>query len=207
MLIDRCLLTKNKSTGEWIGVMEVKKREGERWRFAAWIASFISLFEIFRISHFNWLSVSAAEYALIFFVIFAAIFSFRQSAKCETIREACIVIPPEQPVHDEVGQVLGYSRSILLPHAGTDKWDRFDVTRFTHVVFGIVDCPLPGRPGVHYDAYAIYLAEQDGTPHAIIEGSSDKYSAFTMARRIAALTKLKLIEMGKGHPFAESKTK
>ena len=206
MLIDRCLLTKNKSTSEWIGVIEIKKREGERWRMAAWLATFITLFEVFRISHYNWLSISAAEYVGLFFAAFAAIFFFRQSSKCATTREAVFVVPPAVPVYDAVGQTIGFQRTVLLPRDGCDKakadaWERFEVDRFTHVVFGIIEVPMPGRPGVSIDAYAVYLAEQDGTPHAVVTGSYDKYSTFTLARRLAALTKLKLIEMGKGHPF------
>jgi len=206
MLIDRCLLTKNKTTDEWIGVVEVKKREGEKWRFAAWLAVIVLLFEIFRLAQYTWTSFSPTEYAVMVISAFFAILFFRQSSKCEMIREACIVIPPAVPVYDGVGQVMGYRRELLLPVANTDKFERFDVSRFTHVVFGIVDYPMPGRRNINIDAYAIYLAEADGTPHAVIEGSFDKYSSFTLARRICAITKLPLVEMGKGHPFAENKS-
>lgn len=204
MLIDRCLMTKNKTTGEWIGVVEVKQREGEKWRFAAWIAFFIMLFEAFRLAQFTWFSFSMVEYAILFISAFATIFFFRQSSKCEMIREACIVIPQPEPIYDEAGQTLGYKRQLVLPNAETGKFERFDVSRFTHVVYGIIDYPMPGRKNVSIDAYAIYLAESDGSPHAVVEGSFDKYSSFTLARRICALTKLPLIEMGKGHPFTDS---
>ena len=120
------------------------------------------------------------------------------------IREACIVIPQPEPIYDEAGQTLGYKRQLVLPNAETGKFERFDVSRFTHVVYGIIDYPMPGRKNVSIDAYAIYLAESDGSPHAVVEGSFDKYSSFTLARRICALTKLPLIEMGKGHPFTDS---
>lgn len=203
MLIDRCLMTKNKSSGEWIGIVEIKKREGERWRFAAWIATLITLFEMFRIAHIHWLSISLAEYILLFFCAFAAIFFFRQSSKCAMIREVAFRIPNPAPIHDAVGQTVGWQRTILLPKAGKEDFVTYDVSRFTHVVYGLVDYPLPGRPGVTIEAYAIYLAEKDGTPHAVVDGSFDKFSSFTLARRLAVLTKLPLIELGKGHPFSE----
>jgi hypothetical protein len=52
----------------------------------------------------------------------------------------------------------------------------------------------------------LYLAEKDGTPHAVVEGSFDKYTCFTLARKLSALTKLPLIELGKGQPFVSSET-
>jgi hypothetical protein len=65
----------------------------------------------------------------------------------------------------------------------------------------MIDYPWPGREGVVVAAYALYLAEHDGTPQAIVEGSFDKYSCFTLARRISGLTKIPLIELGKGQPY------
>ena len=35
MLYDRCMLTKQNN--EWIGLVELRQRIGERWRFAAWL--------------------------------------------------------------------------------------------------------------------------------------------------------------------------
>ena len=164
---------------------------------------FITLFEVFRIAHINWLSISLAEYVLLFFCAFAAIFFFRQSSKCEMRREVAFRVPNPTPIHDQVGQTLGWKRTILLPEPEKDTYITYDVSRFTHVVYGIVDYPLPGRWDVKIEAYAIYLAEKDGTPHAVVDGSFDKYSSFTLARRLSALTKLPLIELGKGHPFSE----
>ena len=205
MLIDRCLMTKNKSTGEWIGIVEIKKRERERWRFAAWITLLITLFEVFRIAHIHWLSISIAEYILLFFCAFASIFFFRQSSKCDMRREIAFRVPEPSPVYDQVGQIIGWKRTIKLPEPEKESFKTFDVSIFTHVVYGIVDYPLPGRRDVKIEAYAIYLAEKDGTPHAVVDGSFDKYSSFTLARRLSALTKLPLIELGTGHPFSDIK--
>ena len=202
MLYDRCMMTKRND--EWVGLVELRQRIGERYRFAAIIMLIIFVIEAFRLAlagfwYFNWwegviMLVSA-------FLMFAL---FRRSSKTYRYRSTVIRIPDPVPVRDNVGQILGYSRKILLP--GDHGFVQYDVSRFTHVVFGLIDYPWPGRKGVYIDAFALYLAEADGTPHAIVEGSFDKYTCFTLARRISALTKLPLIELGKGHPYVDTKS-
>ena len=200
MLYDRCMMTKRNN--EWVGLVELRQRIGERFRFQAWLMTIVFVFEAFRLAmtgfwYFNWWE------GVIMGVSFLAMVElFRRSSKTFRYRSVVIRIPQPHIITDADGQTLGYGLDILLP--GEHGFEKFDVTRFTHVVFGLIDYPWPDRKGVNIDAFPLYLAEKDGTPHAIVEGSFDKYSCFTLARRIAALTKLPLIELGKGQPFVEA---
>ena len=202
MLYDRCMLTKRNN--EWVGLVELRQRIGERYRFSAWIMLIIFVVEAFRLAlsgfwYFNWW-----EGLIMLVSFFLMVILFRRSSKTYRYRSMVIRIPEPQPIRDEVGQILGYSQKILLPDE--HGFVQYDVSRFTHVVFGLIDYPWPNRKGVFIDAFALYLAEADGTPHAIVEGSFDKYTCFTLARRISALTKLPLIELGKGQPFVDAKS-
>ena len=194
MLYDRCMLTKQNN--EWIGLVELRQRIGERWRFAASLMLIVMCIEIFRLAQAGIWYFSGFEYALLALSVFFFVAFYRKSSKTFRYRETVIRIPQPEPVHDEVGQVLGYRQLIYLPEGG--EYKVYDINRFTHVVFGLIDYPWPGRKNVSIDAFALYLAEKDGTPHAIVEGCFDKYTCFTLARRISALTKLPMIELGKG---------
>jgi len=68
----------------------------------------------------------------------------------------------------------------------------------THVVFGLVDLPWPGRSGVNVEAFALYLALQDGTPVPVIDGTLEKLDAYKIATTLAELLGVPLIELGKG---------
>ncbi len=200
MLYDRCMMTKRNN--EWVGLVELRQRIGERFRFPAWLMTIVFVIEAFRLAmtgfwYFNWW-----EGVIMGVSFFAMVELFRRSSKTFRYRSVVIRIPQPYIITDEAGQALGYGQKILLP--GEHGFESFEVSRFTHVVFGLIDYPWPDRKGVNIDAFALYLAEKDGTPHAIVEGSFDKYSCFTLARRIAALTKLPLIELGKGQPFVEA---
>ena len=202
MLYDRCMLTKKGN--EWIGLVELRQRIGERYRFIAIVMLIIFSFEAFRLAlsgfwYFNWWEALIMLASAFFMFVF-----FRRSSKTFKYRSMVIRIPEPRPVRDEVGQILGYTRKILLP--GEHGFEEYDVSQFTHVVFGLIDYPWPDRKNVYIDAFALYLAEKDGTPHAIVEGAFDKYTCFTLARRIAALTKLPLIELGKGQPFVSGES-
>jgi len=185
---------------DWIGIAELRWRQGARWRSVAWIAGIIFVFETFRLSQVSFWHFSYGEYLVMFVSAIVAIFSFLESARQLVRRAVVICLPRQEPVYDDVGQIVGVRQSILLPNE-EGGYDPYDADRFSHIVFGLIDYPWPGRKGVSVDAYALYLAEHDGTPHAIIEASFDKYSCFALARRIAALTKIPLIELGKGQPF------
>ena len=200
MLYDRCILTKRND--EWVGLVELRQRINERWRFAAWIMLIIIVIECFRWVNAGLWYFSPFEYGLLALSVFFFIAFYRKSAKTFKYRETVFRVPAPQPIRDEIGQVLGYKKSIFLPENAELK--KYDIDQFTHVVFGLIDYPWPGRKNVNIDAFALYLAERDGTPHPIVEGCFDKYSCFTLARRIAALTGLPLIELGKGQPFTKS---
>ena len=199
MLYDRCMLTK--IDNEWRGLVELRQRVGERWRFAAWVALLIVCIEAFRLAMIGIWYFSPLEYCIFGLSIFFFVAFYRKSAKTFRYRETVIRIPAPEPVYDRAGQTLGYRQRLYLPENGEFKV--YDVSRFTHVVFGLIDYPWPGRKNVNIDAFALYLAEKDGTPRALVEGCFDKYTCFTLGRRISALTKLPLIEMGKGQPFTE----
>ncbi len=200
MLFDRCLLAKNKAG--WSGIAEVRKRLGERWRFFAWVMLIIACIELFRLALAGFWYFSGLEYVILGLSIFFFIAFYKRSSKTFKYREEVILIPKPDPIVDEVGQVLGYRQVVALLENG--EYRTYDITRFSHVVFGLIDYPWPERKNVSIDAFALYLAEKNGTPHAIVEGCFDKYSCFQLARRIAALTKLPLIELGKGQPFTKS---
>ena len=200
MLIDRCILTKRND--EWVGIVELRQRIGERWRFAAWLVTLILVVEIFRLAMAGFWYFSMFEYGVLILSAFFAIAFFRRSSKTYKHRETVIRIPASEPVLDGVGQVLGYRQRVMLPENG--NFVSYEVGRFTHVVFGLIDYPWPGRKNVSIDAFALYLAEKDGTPHAIVDGSFDKSTCYTLARKLSALTKLPLIELGKGQPFVAS---
>jgi hypothetical protein len=68
----------------------------------------------------------------------------------------------------------------------------------THVVFGMIDYPWPGREGVEVEAFALYLARDDGTPVPVIDGTMDKMASYHIARALSDVLGLPLIEMGKG---------
>lgn len=198
MLFDRCMLTK-KGT-EWIGIVELRQRQGERWRFAAWVTFIVVLIEAFRLAYVGIWYFSGLEYGILALSTFFFIAFYRKSSKTFKYREMVIRIPSAEVIYDGVGQICGHRQLVYLPEHG--EFRGYDVTCFTHVVFGLIDYPWPGRKNVNINAFALYLAEKDGTPHAIVEGCFDKYSCFMLARRIAALTKLPLIELGKGQPFS-----
>ena len=179
MLYDRCILTKRND--EWIGLVEVCQRIGERWRFVAWLMAIIVAFELFRLALAGFWYFNRWEFVILGLALF-----FR--------------LPPPKPIHDDIGQTIGYSQQIILPEKG--NYVAYDLDRFTHLVFGLIDYPWPGRKNVSIEAFALYLAERDGTPHPIVEGSFDKYSCFALARKLSALTKIPIIELGKGQPFS-----
>lgn len=197
MLIDRCILTKRNE--EWVGIVELRQRIGERWRFAAWLMALIAGIELFRLAMAGFWYFSMIEYGILGISIFFTLAFWRRSSKTYKHRETVIRIPAPTPIHDEVGQTIGHQQRILLPENG--QFTSYDVSRFTHIVFGLIDYPWPGRKNVSIDAFALYLAEADGTPHAIVEGSFDKYTCYTLARKLSALTKLPIIELGRGQPF------
>jgi hypothetical protein len=201
MLYDRCYLTKRNN--EWIGLVELRQRIGERWRFAAWLAFIIAGVEAFRLALAGFWYFNKIEFVILILSTVFAIAFFRRSSKTYKYRETVIKIPQPEPVYDEVGQILGYRQIVYLPEDNTFK--PYDVSRFTHVVYGLIDYPWPGRKNVNIEAFALYLAEKDGTPHALVEGCFDKYTCYTLGRRISALTKLPIIELGKGQPFIKEK--
>ena len=182
MLFDRCILAKKNN--EWTGIAEVRKRVGDRWRFFAWLMLIIVIIQGFRLALAGFWWFSAIDYGILALSIFFFIAFFRKSSKTYRYRENVI------------------RQVVYLEEDGAYK--PYDIRRFSHVVFGLIDYPWPDRKGVSIDAFALYLAETDGTPHAVVEGCFDKYSCFQLARRIAALTKLPLIELGKGQPFTKS---
>lgn len=200
MLFDRCILAKKNN--EWIGIAEVRKRVGERWRFFAWLMLIVVIIQGFRLALAGFWYFSALDYGILALGVFFFIAFFRKSSKTYRYREHVIRVPEPEAMYDEVGQTVGYHQVVYLQETGTYK--PYDVRRFSHVVFGLIDYPWPDRKGVSIDAFALYLAENDGTPHSIVEGCFDKYSCFQLARRISALTKLPLIELGKGQPFTKS---
>lgn len=199
MLYDRCILTKRND--EWVGLVEVCQRIGERYRFAAWIMAIVVAAELFRLALSGFWYFNPWEFAILGVSFFFAVAFFRKSSKTFRRRETVFRIPKPDPVRDDAGQIVGYRRSIMLPDQGT--FVSYDIDRFTHIVFGLIDYPWPGRKNVSIEAFALYLAEQDGTPHPIVEGSFDKYSCFALARKLSALTKIPIIELGKGHPFGK----
>lgn len=202
MLIDRCLMTKHGD--EWVGLVEVRQRSGERWRFVAWLSVMVCAVEIFRLGQISFWFFSVWEYTILLLSAFAAVGAFRRAGKLLAQREIAFRIPPPIACYDEDEQLINEKRHILL--SSKDGFDSYNIDRFTHVVFGLIDLPMPGRQSVTIEAYALYLAETDGTPRAIIEGAFDKHSCFLVAKRVAALTKLPLIELGKGHPFVSHDT-
>ena len=70
----------------------------------------------------------------------------------------------------------------------------------THVVFGLVDIPWPGREGVDVEGFALSLAREDGTPVPVIEGTMDRVGAFEAAQVLSRDLRLPIIELGKGQP-------
>lgn len=198
MLYDRCILTKRND--EWIGLVEVCQRIGERWRFVAWLMAIIVAFELFRLALAGFWYFNRWEFVILGLALFFAIACFRRSSKTFRQREEVFRLPLPKPIHDDIGQTIGYSQQIILPEKG--NYVAYDLDRFTHLVFGLIDYPWPGRKNVSIEAFALYLAERDGTPHPIVEGSFDKYSCFALARKLSALTKIPIIELGKGQPFS-----
>ena len=130
MLFDRCILTKRNN--EWIGIAELRKRVGEKWRFAAWVMLIIACIELFRLAMAGFWYFSGFEYAILVISVFFFIAFYRRSSKTYKYREDVIRIPRPEPVLDEVGQVLGYRQLLYILKEG--EYKVFDVNRFTHVV-------------------------------------------------------------------------
>lgn len=200
MLFDRCILTKRDN--EWTALVELRQRIGERWRFAAWVMLIILIIESFRLALAGFWYFNAIEYGILGLSLFFFIAFYRKSSKTFKYRETVLRIPPPEVFQDPYGNVTGSRQLLYLPENGSFK--AYNVNQFTHVVFGLIDYPWPDRKDVFIDAFALYLAEKNGTPHAIVEGCFDKYTCYTLGRRISALTKLPLIELGKGQPFAKT---
>ena len=197
MLYDKCILTKRDNS--WVGFVEICQRIGENWRFAAWIMVIILVIELFRLSLAGIWYFHPVEYCILGLSAFFGVAFFRRSSKTERHREMVFRLPPADPVTDEVGQTLGYSQTIELSENGTLR--PYPISSFTHIVFGLIDYPWPGRKNVSIDAFALYLAGEDGSAHPIVEGCFDKATCYSLGRRLSALTKIPMIEMGKGQPF------
>jgi len=73
-----------------------------------------------------------------------------------------------------------------------------DMARVTHVVFGMIDYTLPKHPGVDLEAFALYLAQDDGTPIAVVDASADRLGTYRLAQALASLLGRPMIQLGKG---------
>ena len=79
MLYDRCYLTKRNN--EWIGLVELRQRIGERWRFAAWLAFIIAGVEAFRLALAGFWYFNKIEFVILILSTVFAIAFFRRSSK------------------------------------------------------------------------------------------------------------------------------
>ena len=68
----------------------------------------------------------------------------------------------------------------------------------THVIFGMIDYPWPDREGIAVEAFALYLAQQDGTPIPVVDGGEDKLRIFKLGQALSVILGRPLLQMGKG---------
>lgn len=200
MLFDRCILTKKNH--EWIGIAEAVQRVKARYRFLAWLMAITAIIEMLRLAVTGFWYFNAVEFVVLVLSLFFAVAFFRRSAKTIRRRETVFKIPQPLPIQNEDGLVTGYKINILLPENG--RFSSYPAENFSHVVFGLIDYPCPGRKNVYIDAFALYLAEKNATPHPIVEGCFDKFTCYQLGRKLSAITKIPMIELGKGQPYAHS---
>jgi hypothetical protein len=202
VLVDRCLLTQK--DGLWVGLTERLVRVGENFRFLAWLSAIVLLLAMIRILDISVARMGALDYISVGIpAIFAVVF-FKISSQRRRIREIAIKIEKPRKVLDEDQNLLTQEQYFYLPKKddalGFEQYDRNDCS---HVVFGLIDYkPENERRGLTLEAYALYFARHDGSPLVIVESCFDKMSCYNLGRRIAAITSLPIIELGKGQPFA-----
>lgn len=92
------------------------------------------------------------------------------------------------------------SRAWVERPVAEGRIERFDTEHLTHVVFGMIDYPWPGREEVKVEAFALYLSTSDGHPIPVVDGSFDKLATYQLGLVLSEQLGLPLIELGKGHP-------
>lgn len=202
MLVDRCLLTQK--DGQWLGLTERDVRIGEKYRFAAWLFAIALLLAMIRILDMSVLRMGALDYLSIGLPAVCTIVFFKLSSQRKKLRQIAIKVDNPREALDEDGMLLGRQQAFYLPKSEEALgYTPYQVSEYSHVVFGLIDYKLPkDKRALSIEAYALYFARHDGTPLPIVECCFDKMSCYNLGRRLAAITTLPMIELGKGQPFA-----
>lgn len=163
----------------------VTVRPRRDWRFLGWLllgATIASVLYDIR----GWRFVtSLTEYLVPLVGALLAVILIGVGGKTQLVERPLLrVVPGEHGAHLEA----------YAPH-GVQSVERDELT---HVVFGMIDVPWPGREGVKVEAFALYLAKHDGTPIPVIDGTMDKLGSWQIARALSETLSIPLIEMGKG---------
>lgn len=200
MLVDRCLMTKNAS--QWIGISEAWERKGSKFRFPMYISAILLFFATFRIMHLALFQLELLDWASVILSAILMISFAKLSSQKIPIYDVVIRIGQPNYVQSPDGSIVQRLQDIYVRRNPDDKkLQLHSVDEFSHVVFGLIDYPWPGREGVTIEAFALYLAHKNGDAYPIISGSFDKLSCFSLGRRISALTGIPIIQLGKGQPF------
>ncbi len=184
------------------GIRQVREREG--WRFLGWVAvgvcAAVVLYDVRA-----WYGVrNPLDYFLPLALALAAVVLLRVSSKTVTLRRrlasftheaASVAALGEVDPEGEGAEVALVNKVEVFCPVGSTRVGRGELT---HVVFGLIDYPWPGRKGVAMEAFALYLAKGDGTPVPLVEATHDKLVTYQVGGRLAELLALPLIELGKG---------
>ena len=199
MLIERCFLVK--SRGYWEGMGEYTNRKSEGLRMPGWLLLGVSLFGLYRLSQLAWGHMGIWDVLFVVLPLFVAVVFLKISSGFSVRHPVLIRIDEALIFRDEEDVEIGREQLVHLPAGPHNRLCAYEVSEFTHVVFGMIDYPLPGSRELRVESFAVYLARVDGEPFAVVDACFDNMSAYQLARRICALTGLSFIEMGKGQPF------
>ena len=146
MLYDRCILTKRND--EWIGLVEVCQRIGERWRFVAWLMAIIVAFELFRLALAGFWYFNRWEFVILGLALFFAIACFRRSSKTFRQREEVFRHPnPFTTTSGKLSAIANKSsspkRAITSPTTSTDSLTSSSVSS---IILGLDAKTSPSKP-------------------------------------------------------------
>jgi len=162
-------------------------RKHRDWRFAGWLllgaTIAIVLYDVRRWAYVQ----SPLEYLVPLGTALIAIILINVAGKPQIVERPLLRVTAEDP-----------AGGAAVERCAPSGVESYDPGALTHVVYGLIDVPWPGREGVNVEAFAVYLAMDDGTPIPVIDGTMDKTASWQIASALSQRLGIPVIEMGKG---------
>ncbi|MDX9723268.1 MAG: hypothetical protein RBU37_21125 [Myxococcota bacterium] len=146
-----------------------------------------------------WKVASTWEYLLPLSSALVGVLLVRFAARPQRFERALLRLGPLRTIELGEGELR---RNVMRPSSlelcSAQGPRAVPIEELTHVVFGLIDVPWPGREGVQVEAFALYFALRDGTPLPIIDGTTQRIEAFRIGEQLSGLLGIPLITLGKG---------